>query len=569
MRTKQIKSKFVQYFPILQWLPQYQLSWLKADLIAGLTVWAVMIPSAMAYAGIVGVPPLIGLYTVPLPLFFYALFGTSRLMVVGPDSATALISGVTVAALATSGSEEYLVLTSAIAILVGILFLLFGIFKMGWVANFIPNPVMKGFIRGLVWVTIIGQIPTLLGIEGGKGNFWQKLAKILHQIPQTHLTTAIIGISSLILLFAIKKYFPKVPSALTTVILAILAVNLFGLGDKGVELIGAIKTGLPPFGFPKVSLDQIQGIFAGSLAIVLLGYAESLGAAKAAAEKTGEDIDPNQELISLGPANIASGLFSGFLVVGSLAKTSVSISSGGKTQVSSIVHGILVLLTLLFLIPLFRNLPHTTLAAIVIQAMLGLADVKYFQDLKRINNIEFVIAMIAFLGVLFLGVLQGITIGIIVSILLLIYRASYPETAILGQIPDTQMYRNIILHPDAITIPGLLIFRFSSAIIFPNANYFRSCLQEKIKESETPIKMVLIDAETINGIDTTGLEMLSKLHSELAQKDIILAWARLRDTLYERMYRSRLDQEIGESNFYQRISDAVAEFISKNQDNLN
>ena len=563
------KNLLRQYFPILEWLPQYQLSWLRTDIIAGLTVWAVMVPEAMAYAGIAGVPPLIGLYTVPFPLFIYALLGTSRLMVVGPDSATALISSVTVAALATSGSEEYLVLTSAIAFTVGLIFLIFGIFKMGWVANFIPSPVMKGFIQGLVWVTIIGQVPKVLGIKGGSGNFWQRLAAIVHHLPQTNVTTAIIGIGSIVVLFVLKEYFPKIPSALTTAVLAILAVTFLGLEDKGVELIGSIEASLPPFQLPIVSMDQITGIIGGAFAIVLIGYAETLGSAKAAAEKTGEEIDPNQELISLGPANLAAGLSSGFLVVGSLSKTSISMSSGGKTQVSSIVHGVFVLLTLLFLMPLFSNLPHATLAAIVIEAMLGLANISYFKNLRRIKKIEHALALLAFFGVLFVGVLQGIGLGVIAAILLLIHRASHPDTAVLGQIPETQMYRDTAIHPEAITIPGLLIFRFGTGLIFPNANYFRSSLKQKIQESTTPVKKVLIDAETINLIDTTSLEMLSKLRLELAKENIVLSWARLRDPLYTEMCKAGLVAEMGESNFYDRITEGVAAFVAQDRNNDN
>ena len=563
------KNLLRQYFPILEWLPQYQISWLRADIIAGLTVWAVMVPEAMAYAGIAGVPPLIGLYTVPFPLFIYALLGTSRLMVVGPDSATALISAVTVAALATSGSEEYLLLTSAIAFTVGILFLIFGIFKMGWVANFIPTPVMKGFIQGLVWVTIIGQVPKLLGIEGGSGNFWQRLNAIVYHLPQTHVTTAIIGIGSVVVLFVLKEYFPKIPSALITAVLSILAVTFLGLEDKGVELIGSIEASLPPLHLPMVSMDQIKGIIGGALAIVLIGYAETLGSAKAAAEKTGEEIDPNQELISLGPANLAAGLSSGFLVVGSLSKTSISMSSGGKTQLSSIVHGVFVLLTLLFLMPLFSNLPHATLAAIVIEAMLGLANISYFKNLRRIRKIGYAVALLAFFGVLFVGVLEGVSLGVIAAILLLIHRASHPYTAVLGRMPETQVFRDIARHPEATPIPGLLIFQFTSGLIFPNANYFRSALKQKIQESSTPIQMVLIDAETINMIDTTSLEMLSKLRLELAKENIVLSWARLRDPLYTEMRQAGLVAEIGESNFYDRITEGVEAFVAMDKNNDN
>ena len=527
-----------------------------------------MVPEALAYAGIAGVPPLFGLYTVPIPLFIYALLGTSRTMVIGPDSATALISSVTVGALAASGSQEYLLFTSAIALIVGILFLALGLLKMGWVANFIPTPVMKGFIQGLVWVTIIGQVPKLFGIAGVQGNFWQKLGGIVHQLPQSQGTTTVIGIASIVLLFLLKEFFPKVPGALTAVIVSIIAVTALGLEGKDVDLVGNIQTGLPPLQFPAVSFAQLQSLVPGALAIVLLGYSESLGAAKAAAEKTGGEIDPNQELISHGPANLGSALSSGFIVVGSLSKTSVAMAAGAKTQISSLVNGGLVVLTLLFLMPLFRNLPHATLAAIVIEAMLGLANFSYLKNLRRVSPIEYMVAMVAFFGVLFLSVLHGIGLGVILCFILLIQRASHPGTAVLGKLPGEQMYRNILNHPEARTIPGLLIFRFDSNLIFPNANYFQTQLKQALRESQEPVKQVLLDWETINLIDTTAMEMLSKLKKELSQRGIILSLARVRDSVRELMRRGELEREIGVSYFYERISDGVEAFEINNNANL-
>lgn len=550
-----------QYIPILEWLPKYQLSWLKADLIAGLTSWAVMVPEAMAYGGIAGVPPLIGLYTVPLPLFVYALLGTSRTMVIGPDSATALISSVIIGGLAARGSHEYLTLTATLAMIVGLLFLGFGLLKMGWVANFIPIPVMQGFIQGLVWVTIIGQVPTIWGITGISGNFWQKLVKILHQLPQAHLTTSIMGLSSLALLLILKKFFPKIPGALVGIILSSLIVTVLGLRENTLELVGEITTGLPSLTIPSVSFDQLQNLVPGGLAIVLLGYSQSLGAAKTAGEKIGGDIDPNQELISHGTANLGSALSSGFIVVGSLSKTSVAIEAGAKTQVSSLINGVLVILTLLFLMPLFHNLPHATLAAIVIEAMLGLANFSYLKNLRHLSPVEFMVSMVAFFGVLFLGVLQGISLGIILSLMLLIQRVSHPGTAVLGKLPNEEMYRDILRHPEAITIPGLLIFRISSDLIFPNANYFASQLKKAIKQSNSSVKQVLIDGESINFIDTTALEMLTKLNRELQQQGIIVSFARVRDYIRDRMRRSGLEQEIRTIYFYERISDGVKTFI--------
>ena len=428
------RRSLTRYLPILEWLPHYQLSWLRPDIIAGLTVWAVMVPEAMAYAGIAGVHPIIGLYTVPIPLIAYAIFGTSRTMIIGPDSATALISGVTIGAVvAKSGSPPFEALTAALAVMVGVFFLIFGLLRMGWVANFISTPVMKGFIQGLVWVTIIGQVPKLFGIEGGSGNFFEKTWEVVQKLPEADPITTVVGLASLALLFALARFLPRVPGALTTVAIAIVVTSVFGLGDKGVDIVGSVQAGLPPFGIPDVKLADLSPIVPGALAIVLLGYAESLGAAKAAQEKSGGEINPDQELVSHGPANLGAGLSGGFVVVGSLSKTSVAMGAGGKTQMSSLIHAGLIFLTLMFLMPLFENLPHATLGAIVIHAMLGLMDFGYLKRLRGISPQEFGLAMAAFAGELVFGVLQGIGLGVVLSIIALIYRASYPGTAVLGR----------------------------------------------------------------------------------------------------------------------------------------
>ena len=362
--------------PILRWLPNYQIKNFSADLIAGFTIWAVMIPEAMAYSDIAGVPAIIGLYSVPLPLLIYSILGTSRTMVVGPDSATALISAVTIGAMATVKSAQYISLTASLALVVGLLFSLFGLLKMGWVANFIPIPVMKGFVQGLIWLTIIGQVPKIFGLDSSRGDFWQKFIHLIRYLPQLHLTTTLVGLSSILLLLLFKRYFPKLPGALLTVIISIAIARFFHLEQQGVKVISSIATGMPSLKLPFFSLDNLDAMIAGALAIVLVGYAESLGAAKTAAEKFGEEIDANQELISYGISNLASSFSSGFVVVGSLSKTSVAIDGGAISQVSSIVHSLLVILTLLFLMPLFSDLPHATLSAIVIEAMLGLSNLK-------------------------------------------------------------------------------------------------------------------------------------------------------------------------------------------------
>nr|MDJ0981619.1 SulP family inorganic anion transporter [Kiloniellales bacterium] len=464
------------------------------------------------------------------------------------------------AVVAKHGSAPFEALTAALAVMVGVFFLLFGLLRMGWVANFISTPVMKGFIQGLVWVTIIGQVPKLFGIDGGSGNFFEKTWDVVLKLPEANLTTTVIGLASLALLFAFARFLPRVPGALTTVVIAIAVVSVFGLGDRGVEIVGSVKAGLPPFGIPDVKLADLAAIVPGALAIVLLGYAESLGAAKAAQEKSGGEIDPDQELVSHGPANLGAGLSGGFIVVGSLSKTSVAMGAGGKTQLSSLINAGFVFLTLMFLMPLFENLPHATLGAIVIHAMLGLVDFGYLKRLRGISPQEFALAMTAFAGELIFGVLQGIGIGVILSIIALIYRASYPSTAVLGQIPGQEAYRDVKRHPEAQTLPGLLLFRFDSILFFANANHFADTLKSAVGTAVEPVKAVLVDAETVSAIDTTACDALIKLQSELAEQGIALAFARVRDPVRDVMQRSGVEAAVGAERFYERITDGVRAF---------
>jgi len=554
----------LRYLPILEWLPKYQLGWLRADIVAGLTIWAVMVPEAMAYAGIANVPPIVGLYTVPIPMIAYALFGTSRNMVVGPDSATALISGVTVGAVvASTGSDEFVAITATMALVVGIFFLVFGLLRMGWVANFIPEPAMKGFIQGLVWVTIIGQVPKIFGVEGGAGNFFEKIDDLVQKLPAADPATTAVGIVSLVVLYALKKFLPRVPSALTVAALAVVLATVLDLGHKGVEVVGSLEAGLPSLGLPKFSLEQLEAIVPGALAIVLLGYAESLGAAKAAAAKLGGEIDPDQELVSHGPANLGSALSGGFVVVGSLSKTSVAMGAGGRTQVQGLVCAVFVILTLMFLLPLFQNLPHATLAAIVIEAMLGLADFAYLKRLRTISIVEFAIAMASLLGVLVIGVLQGIGLGVVLALLFLIYRASYPRVAVLGKMEAEDDYRDVARHPDAETVPGLLIFRFGASPVFFNANHFADTLKRCVAEAGAPVEHVLVDAETATLVDTTASAMLIKLHGELAARGIGLSVVRADDEVRESLRLAGVEEALGADRFHPTLEAGVKAFTQR------
>ena len=544
-------------FPILRWLPAYRREWLLPDALAGLAVWAVMVPESMAYAGIVGVPPIMSLYTIVPPLIAYALLGTSRLLVVGPDTATGLISALTVGAIAIQGTAEFNTLTSTIATLIGAFFLLFGILRMGWVAAFIPTPVMRGFIEGLVCVTIIGQVPHLLGIEGTSGNFFTKLWLVLQHLPDASLLPVLIGLLSLAAMQLLRHLAPRVPAALVVAAAATILVGLLGGEAAGVSVVGDLPSGLPHLVLPSLDPAILRELVPGALAIVLVGYAEALGGAKAAAMQGGGDIDPNQELIAHGPANILSGLFGGFLVVGSLSKTSVAMAAGARTQLTNLVAAVFCFLTLVLLTPLFRGMPHPTLAAIVIAAMLHLSKPGYLRDLLARTRLEFALAAIVIAGELTLGVPHGIALGVALSLLMLIYRTSHPEGAVLGQLPGTEAYRDVRRHPEARTFPGLLIWRVGGDLFFASIGHLVAGLNAALAAARPPAKHVLVDADSLNFIDASACDALLSSIKQLQSQGITIAFARVRDEVRERMRLWGIEAPVGSANFYERVTDGV------------
>ena len=546
-----------ELLPVLDWLPAYRRDWLVPDVLAGLAVWAVMVPEGMAYAGIVGVPPIMGLYTIIPPLIAYAVLGTSRVLVVGPDTATGLISALTVGAIAVQGSAHFDTLTSTLAILIGAFFLLFGALRMGWVAAFIPTPVMRGFIEGLVCVTIIGQVPHLLGVGGTSGNFFTKLWFVLEHLSDAAVAPALTGLLSFAAMLLLRRLAPSVPSALVVVFMATIFVGLVGGEAAGVDVVGDLPSGLPHFTLPEFDAAILRELAPGALAIVLVGYAEALGAANAAAMQGGGEIDPNQELVAHGPANILSGLFGGFLVVGSLSKTSVAMAAGGRTQLANVVAAIFCLLTLVLLTPLFRGMPRPALAAIVIVAMLHLSKPGYLRELLIRSRLEFGVAAIVIVAELTLGVLEGIAVGVILSLLLLIYRATHPHGAVLGQLPREEAYRDVKRHPEALTFPGLLIWRGSGDLFFASIGRFDIGLRAALAASRPPSKHVLVDASSVNFIDTTACDRLLRFIEELRTRGITVAFARVRDEVRERMRLAGIEALVGSDNFYERLTDGV------------
>ncbi|MGY0496929.1 SulP family inorganic anion transporter [Nocardia sp. FBN12] len=521
-------------FPVFESLHGYRRAWLRPDVIAGLTVWAVLVPEALAYASIAGVPPVVGLYAAVPSLVLYALAGSSRHLVVGPMSATAALSAAIIAPLAGADGGRYLALTSALAIATGIVGLLAGLLRLGFIAAFISEPVLKGFIVGLALVIIIGQVPKLLGIDKHEGNFFEQAWGIITDLGQTQWRTVTIGLISLALVLVLRRWLPFVPGALVAVLFGIVAVAIFGLDDKGVAIVGHIDAGLPALGLPSgVTFDDYLDLLGPAVGVLLIGFAEGLGAAKTYAAKAGYPIDPNRELIGLGVANLGSGASSGMVVNGSLSKTAVNGGAGAKTQLSGLVVAGLTLITLLFLTGLFEKLPDATLAAVVIAAVVELVDIAAMRRFYRVwttmlgsiygkaARADFLGAMAAMFGVLIFDTLPGLLIGIGVAMVLLVYRASQPHVAVLGK--HETLWVDLHRHPDATTRPDLLVVRVEAGLFFANSDFVKDRIEALCTDRT---RMVVLDAETSPSIDVTAAAMLLALRDTLAARRIGFAIAR-------------------------------------------
>jgi SulP family sulfate permease len=542
----------------------YRREWLTKDVIAGLTVWAVLVPESLAYATIAGVSPVIGLYAAPAALILYAAFGSSRHLVTGPMAATAALSAAAVADLAADDAD-FLVFTVILALVTGAFALIAGLLRLGFLANFISEPVLKGFIIGLALTIIVGQLPKLFGIEGGEGNFFEKLWAWLTNLGDTHLPTLIVGLISLAIVMLCREYVPRLPGPLIAVVFGILVVGLLGLDEQGVDIVGDIESGLPTLGLPDATIDHYLAIAASALGVMLVGFAEGLGAAKTYATRHHYEIDANRELIGLGAANLGSGLSGGMVVNGSLSKTAVNGSAGAQSQISSVVVAVLTVITLLFLTGLFSDLPEATLAAIVIAAIIELVDIESLRELyrsysERLGRIygfaarpDFIAAMAALLGVLFFDTLPGLFIGIIVSILLILYRSSRPHIAPLGLQPGTEVYVDAERNRHAATTPGVEVARVESGMFFANADFIRTHIRALASRPGT--RAVVIDAETIPFVDVTSVKMLNELAETLDAEGVRLALAKdigqVRDLLPP-------ERGSGTVEVYSTIDEAVA-----------
>ena len=514
----------------------YQREWLRGDLIAGLTVWAVLVPEALAYASIAGVSPVVGLYAAPGALIFYAAFGSSRHLITGPMSATAALSAATVAAYVTAGSSQYVTFTAALAISAGLVALIAGLLRLGFLANFISEPVMKGFIVGLALTIIAGQLPKLFGVQKGSGDFFQKIWDLITKLGDTHVLTLVIGLASLAIVFGLRRAAPGVPGSLVAVAFGVLVVAIFKLDKHGVAIVGHIDRGLPSFGLPDLPFQDYLKLAGSGVGVILVGFAEGLGAAKTYAAEHHYEVDANREMIGLGAANLASGLSSGMVVNGSLSKTAVNGSAGANSQVSGLFVAGLTIVTLLLLTGLFEKLPEATLAAVVIAAVIELVDIPALIRLYRVYSRrlvhaygvaarpDFIAAIAALLGVTVLDTLPGLFIGIATSLILLLYWSSRPRVAELGRVPGTNQWADIEAHPENEPEPGIVVVRVDGGLYFANADWVRAHLRRAGSRPGT--KAVVLDGATAPFLDVTAAEMLGRAADELGRRGVELLLAR-------------------------------------------
>jgi sulfate permease, SulP family len=558
-----LRTAVNRFFPLLACLTQYSAKMARVDIIAGVAVAGLLIPEGMAYAGIAGVPPEIGLYAAMLGMFVYALLGTSRQLAVTPTSSSAAMLAALIAPLASGDPMRYKLLVSATTIVAGLIFILGGTLKLGAVSEFISKPVLKGFVFGLGLTIMVKQAHKLTGISSGNGNFFHQVWHVIGSVQEVNPWTVAVGVLALLFMFALGIVAPRLPSALVVLFLGILAVTWFGLTQHHVEVIGTIQAGMPSLKWPTLGEDDLGDVLIGAIGIVLVLVAEALAAGRTFAAKHNYDINPNQELRAMGVANVASGLFGGMIVGGGMSGTAANDASGARTQISTITASLCVALTLAFLLPLFRNLPEAVLGAIVVHAVAHLVDIRTLRYYAKLRTGSLWAALAALLGVLQMGILRGLIFAVGLTLIALMHKLSSNRDSVLGRLPGSNNFVDVERHPEAEQIPGLLIFRPNGILFFANANRIHNRVRILVKQAKIPFRQVLFNLEACPELDVTSLEMLTHLRNELSQAGIELHFARVADPVRDLFCRSGFLDDLGEGSFFRGVDLAVDEFMKK------
>ena len=550
--------------PIFQWLPKYDKKFLTWDLIAGITLASFVLPESMAYATLAGLPVQSGIYCCLAGGLFFALFTTAKQVAVGPTSAISLMVGTTVATMSGGDLSRWISIAELTALIIFVICLLAFIFKLSSLVSFISESILLGFKAGAALSIAVTQLPKIFGVEGGGSNFFERVATVIRHLPDTNMTVFLFGMAALALLIIGDKLFPGRPVSLVVVIASILVVSFTPLSSS-LHITGEIPSGLPSFGRPSLRFNDVNGVVGLAFGCFLMGYIETVSAARTFALKNNYEINPRQELLALGTANLAAAFSNAYPVSGGLSQSTVNEKSGAKTPLSLIICSATLAILLLFFTGLLKNLPEVLLAVIVIHAVAGLIKVKELIRIYRLSKLEFLIAMISILGVLTFGILNGVIMAAILSIAFLLRRTAIPNVAVLGRIGDTDRYSDIERHPDNVLIEGVMILRVESSILYFNVDHIRSLIMKHLSENEGKVKLMILDMSASPYVDVAGSKMLLQLSKELNQRGITF---RIVEALYgvrDLLRMQGMEEVTGHISRKMTIQDEVNEFLNRKQ----
>ncbi len=560
-----ITGRASAWVPGIMLVRTYQRAWLSHDLVAGLVLTALLVPQGMAYAELAGLPPVTGLYTTVLALLAYALFGPSRILVLGPDSALGpLIAASLLPLIGADGDPAKAVaLASALAVLMGLVCVLAGVVRVGRVAELLSKPVRVGYLNGIAVVVVIGQLPKLFGFGTDASGLFDEARAFLDGVRDgdTVVPSLVIGLVSLAVILGFRRWLPKVPGVLVAVVGATLAVGAFDLVAHGVKVVGEVPAGFPNPAIPHVSWSELRSLAIAAIGLAFVTLADTSALSRSLAAKRGDDVDPNQEIAALGTANLAAGLFQGFPVSASASRSAVAEATGARSQLTGVVGAGAIVLILVAFNGIVADLPSSTLAAIVIAAALSLFDLATLRWLWRVRRSELMLSMAALLGVALVGVLQGIVIAIALSMADFVRRAWHPYDAVLGRMPNQRGYHDIDRHEDAEQIPGLVIYRFDAPVFFANADIFGQSVKAAVAARSEPITWVIVAAEPITDIDTTGADVLTDLLDDLEGEGTDLAFAELKGPVKDMLRRYDLFDRVGEDRFFPTLGTAIDAYL--------
>ena len=548
-------------FPPTQWLAGYRPEWLAKDAISGVTLAAYGIPVSLAYASLAGLPPQYGIYCYLVGGLFYALFGSSRQLAIGPTSAISMLVGVTIAGMAQGDAGRWADIAALTALVIAAMCVLAWLFRLSSLVNFISETILLGFKAGAALTIAMTQLPKLFGVKGGGEGFFERIVILAGQLPETNLAVLAFGLAALAVLLVGERFLPGRPIALFVVVISILVLSVTPLGDLGFKIVGALPQGLPDFHIAELRLRDVDGVIPLAFACLLLAYVESVSAARTLAQAHGYEIDARQELLGLGAANLAAAFFQAYPVAGGLSQSSVNDKAGAKTPLALVFASLTIGLCLMYLTGMLYNLPNVVLAAIVLVAVKGLIDIGELRHVWRVSRFEFGVSMVAFAGVLLFGILKGVMVAVLVSMLLLIRRAAHPHVAFLGRIPGSpRSYSDRQRNPDNEAIPGALLFRVEASLLYFNVEHVRDTVWQQIRSTPETLRLVVCDLSTSPAVDLAGARMLAKLHDELKAACIglrlVAAHAAVRDILRA----EGLEESIGYFGRRIGVADVIDEF---------